>query len=325
MLTTRTPFRVSFCGGGSDLPEFYRKYGGCVLSTSIDKYIYITMMGSFYPDRILVKYSQVENVSSPQKIGHKIFRDVFTRYGINGVDVNSLADVPAGTGLGSSSTFTVGLVNAVRTYLGMEVTKEGLAAEACETEIERLKGPIGKQDQYAAAYGGMNFIRFNKDDTVDVEPVRISAEAKRELNDRLMMFYLGGTRKADDVMSTYSGGSSDDNRISLCKLTERLKCELEKNNIDSLGRTLDEGWRLKRSISSSISSDLIDVAYQKALYAGAVGGKLLGAGGNGFMLLYVGQREKAAVREALSDFREMPFRFDECGSTVVYTDENRMN
>ncbi len=322
MLTTRTPFRVSFCGGGSDLPEFYRKNGGCVLSTSIDKYIYITMMSSFYPDRILVKYSQVENVNSPEMIKHRIFRDVFSRYGINGVDVNSLADVPAGTGLGSSSTFTVGLVNAVRTYLGKEVTKEGLADEACETEMVRLNSPIGKQDQYAAAYGGMNFIRFNKDDTVEVEPVRISADAKRDLNDRLMMFYLGGTRKADDVMKTYSGGSSDNNKLALCRLTERLKADLEKDDIDSLGRILDEGWKLKRGISSSISSDIIDEAYQKALDAGAVGGKLLGAGGNGFMLVYADPRDRPSVRQALSDFSEMPFRFDECGSTVVYSDEH---
>ena len=321
MLTTRTPFRVSFCGGGSDLPEFYRKHGGCVLSTSIDKYIYITMMSSFYPDRILVKYSQVENVNSPEKIEHRIFRDVFTRYSINGVDVNSLADVPAGTGLGSSSTFTVGLVNAVRTYKGMEVSKEGLGKEACDIEMNRLNSPIGKQDQYAAAYGGMNFIRFNRDDTVEVAPVRISADAKRDLNERLMMFYLGGTRKADDVMKTYSGGSSDDNKIALCRLTERLKEDLERDDIDSLGKVLDEGWKLKRGISSSISSDVIDVAYQKALDAGAVGGKLLGAGGSGFILLYVNDRERSSVREALSEFREMPFKFDEFGSTVIYSDE----
>ena len=321
MLTTRTPFRVSFCGGGSDLPEFYRKNGGCVLSTSIDKYIYITLMRSFYPDRLLVKYSQVENVSSPDRIDHKIFRDVFVRYGINGVDVNSLADVPAGTGLGSSSTFTVGLVNAVRTYRHMEVTKEGLAREACETEIDRLLSPIGKQDQYAAAYGGMNFIRFNRDDTVEVYPVKVSPEDKREMNDRLMLFYLGGMRKANDVMKTYSDGSEGDPRFKLCELTERLRYDLEKGNIDSLGRILDEGWKLKRGISSSISTGPIDEAYQKALDAGAVGGKLLGAGGSGFILLYVDKRDQQSVRDALAGCREMPFRFDEDGSTVVYSDE----
>lgn len=321
MLTTRTPFRVSFCGGGSDLPDFYRRYGGCVLSTTIDKYVYITIMNSFYRRRLLVKYSKMEKATSPKMIHHTIFRDVFVRYRVNGVDVNSLSDIPAGTGMGSSSAFTVGLINAVRSFKGLEVTKEILASEACMTEIERLGNPVGKQDQYAAAYGGINFIRFNKDDTVDVEPLDISEDDKQILNDRLMLFFLGGTRKANDVLKTYSGHSSDENKIKLCQLTERLRYDLEKGNLDSLGKTLDEGWKLKRGISSSISSGAIDKAYNAALDAGAVGGKLLGAGGNGFLLLYADQRDHPAVRKALSHHREFHFRFDGEGSKVVYTDE----
>ena len=319
MLTTRAPFRVSFCGGGTDLPEFFKRNGGCVLSTSIDKYIYITIMDSFYRDRILVKYSEVENVSDPSKLKHRIFKDVLTRYDINGVDMNSLADVPAGTGLGSSSTFTVGLIHSIRAFKRMPVTKEGLAVEACETEIERLGNPVGKQDQYAAAYGGMNFMRFNKDGTVDVEPVKISEDDRKRMDDSLMMFHLGGTRKADDVLKTYSK-SSDDSKLALMSLTERLRYELEKGNTDALGKILDEGWKLKKSISSSISSDSIDDVYQKAIDAGASGGKLLGAGGNGFMLVCCDPRDCQSVRDALSGLREMPFRFDTEGSTVVYDD-----
>ncbi len=320
MIVTRTPFRVSFCGGGTDIPQHYRENGGCVVSTSINKYVYITLTKSFHPSTIL-KYSTVENVNSANEIKHPIFRELLVKYDTKGVEINSTSHIPAGTGLGSSSAFTVGLANAVRTYNHQIVSKRILAEEACDIEINRLKAPIGKQDQYASAYGGLNFIRFNKDDTVDVEPIDLYPSEKAKMFDNLLMFYLGGTRSASKVLEGYNSSSSTDNKIALSKLAERLKYDLSKGNISSMGKILDEGWKVKRSITKGITNPEIDDIYDKAIDNGAAGGKLLGAGGNGFMLFYVEEDNQDAVRNALSGYRELRFSFDDEGSKVVYNDE----
>lgn len=323
MIITRTPLRISFCGGGSDLPDYYRKNGGCVLSTSINKYIYITLTRSFHKDTTQLKYSVVESVKDVNAIKHPIFREVLKEYNMSGVEINSTSDVPSGTGLGSSSSFTVGLINSARVLCRKDVTKELLANEACDIEINRLGEPIGKQDQYAAAYGDLNFIKFNKDETVDVEPVEMTEQDKKLMSDNLLMFYLGGTRSASKILEKYSSDtkSSVDKKKSLCDLTEKLKYELDKGNVDALGKILDEGWKIKKTLAQGISTGIIDDVYEKAINSGAVGGKLLGAGGNGFMLFYVDGPEQKAVREALSDYREMDFRFDTAGSRVVYNDD----
>lgn len=318
MIVTRTPFRVSFCGGGTDIPSFYRENGGCVVSTSIDKYVYIALTKSFHPN-IILKYSVVEKIDSPVKINHPIFRELLSKYNTAGVEINSTSNIPAGTGLGSSSAFTVGVANAVRTYNRQIVSKRVLAEEACDIEINRLKSPIGKQDQYASAYGGLNFIRFNRDDTVDVEPIDLYPTEKVKMFNNLMMFYVGGTRNASKVIEGYSNSSKP--LIALTKLAEELKYDLSRGKISSLGRILDEGWKIKRSISEGITSPEIDKIYELALDNGAVGGKLLGAGSKGFMLFYVEEDSRSAVREALSDYRELTFTFDEDGSKVVYNDE----
>lgn len=318
MIITRTPFRVSFCGGGTDIPSYYRENGGCVVSTSIDKYVYITLTKSFHLNTIL-KYSVVENVASPKDIKHSIFRELLSKYNTGGVEINSTSNIPAGTGLGSSSAFTVGVTNAVRTYNHQIVSKRILAEEACDVEINRLKSPIGKQDQYASAYGGLNFIRFNKDDTVEVEPIDLYPAEKEKMFGNLMLFYIGGTRDASKVIEGYKDTPKP--LSSLSKLAEELKYDLSKGKISSLGRILDDGWEIKRSISEGISNSEIDSIYEKAIENGAVGGKLLGAGSKGFMLFYVEKDSQKAVRNALSNYREMNFTFDDEGSKVVYNDE----
>lgn len=318
MIVTRTPFRISFCGGGTDIPSHYRKNGGCVVSTSIDKYVYITLTRSFHPTTIL-KYSVVENIDSPVKINHPIFRELLSKYNTTGVEINSTSNIPAGTGLGSSSAFTVGVTNAVRTYNHQIVSKRILAEEACDIEINRLKSPIGKQDQYASAYGGLNFIRFNKDDTVEVEPIDLYPLEKEKMFSNLMMFYIGGTRSASKLMEGYKDSSKS--LTLLTKLAEDLKYDLSRGKMSSLGRILDEGWKIKRSISEGISNPEIDKIYETALKNGAEGGKLLGAGSKGFMLFYVEEDNQKAVRDALSDYRELYFTFDDEGSKVVYNDE----
>ena len=209
MIITRTPFRISFCGGGTDMPNHYRANGGCVVSTSIDKYVYITYARSFHRNLAILKYSMVETTDDLDFVKHPIFREVLQKYKVMGAEINSTSNIPAGTGLGSSSTFSVGLINAVRTMKRLPVTKQILAKEACEIEIDRLEGPIGKQDQYAAAYGGLNFIRFNKDDTVDVEPISLTPEDKKRMSDNLMMFYLGGTRNASRILKQYNGDTPE--------------------------------------------------------------------------------------------------------------------
>ena len=234
MLITKTPFRISFCGGGSDLPAFYENHGGCVLSTSINKYMYISIHPYFNPEQTLLKYSENELVENIKNIRHKIFKQVLNDMQISGVEIGSTADVPGGTGLGSSSTFTVGLLNTLYCYKGKFVSKGRLAKEACNVEIEGLGSPIGKQDQYAAAYGGLNFIRFNKDETVSVSPIMMQAKTYKQLQENLVMFYTGITRSANSILSeqkkNISQDSKNDNLLKMCRLAEKMKEALENND-----------------------------------------------------------------------------------------------
>lgn len=321
MIISRTPFRVSFCGGGSDLPSFYTKHGGCVLSTGIDKYMYISIHPSFDPNTTSLKYSKTETVTDIADIEHLYFKDMLQRFGVKGVEITSTADVPAGTGLGSSSSFTVGTLHALYAYTGKYVSKETLAAEACEVELEDLKQPIGKQDQYGAAYGGLNFYSFNKDGSVFVEPVIMDHDKYKQLQKNLMMFYTGGVHSASAILkeqgSNVTAGDKEQNQIKMCSLTHDLRKELVQGNIDRLGEILDESWQLKRTLASGITNPVIDENYEIAMKNGAIGGKLLGAGGGGFLLFYVPEKEQARLREAIR-LPEMPFSFDGQGSTIIY-------
>lgn len=326
MIITKTPLRVSFCGGGSDIPSFYTKHGGCVISTAIDKYVYLAIHKSFYPDKYILKYSEIEHVTTPSEMVHPIFRECLEGYDTGPVEITSMADVPAGTGLGSSSTFTVGLIHAIRAFQGLESDKELLASEACRLEIDRLGEPIGKQDQYAAAYGGLRFYRFEKDGSVTVENVDADEVTLHTMESRLMMFYTGITRKASSILSeqkkNITSGMAEERQLDMCRIAERLRCELEDGDVDALGRRLDESWRIKKTLASGISSGIIDECYETAMENGALGGKLLGAGGGGFILLYAPEDTHEEIRRAMpAQCKEMPFRFDTEGSVQIYNDK----
>lgn len=322
MIITRTPFRISFCGGGSDLPAFYEKNGGCVLSTSIDKYMYLSVHPSFRKEDTILKYSKTEIRKNLWEIEHRYFKIILQKMDIHGVEITSTADIPAGTGLGSSSAFTVGLLHSLHSYKGKFVSKEQLAKEACQVEILDLKEPIGKQDQYAAAYGGLNFYTFNRDGSVFVEPVLMETEAKKDLERSLMLLYTGTIRSASSILSEQSANlhqseEKEKNLKEMCLLTKELCHALQKGEIHRMGEILDESWQLKRTLASGISNSVLDEAYEAALKAGAVGGKLLGAGGGGFFLLYVPETTQEKVREALK-LPEIPWRFDQQGSAIIY-------
>lgn len=326
MIITRAPFRVSFCGGGSDLPSFYEKYGGCVLSTTIRKYMYLTIHNYFHKDRISLKYSKAEEVKRHEDIRHPYFRQCLRDFCINGVEITSMADIPAGTGLGSSSSFTVALLHLLYTYKGEYVSKYKLAKDACEVEIEKLGEPVGKQDQFAAAFGGLNFYEFHPGGYVTVEPVIMKPQSYQRLEHNILMFYLGGTHSASEILKEQSCNLLDDKKadeqIRMCGIARELKKQLQMNQTDAAGRLLHENWLLKKSLASGISSPVIDDAYERAMKAGAYGGKLLGAGGAGFMIFYVPEHAHESVRNALSGFREMDFEMDNSGASIIYVDRD---
>jgi len=322
MIIAKAPLRVSFCGGGSDIESFYKKHNGCVISTSINKYIYLDIHPTFMKEKTILKYSKNEQVVNLDDIEHPIFREVLKKFNINGVEISSQADIPAGTGLGSSSSFTVCLIHLLYAYTSKYVSKERLANEACIVEIEKLHEPIGKQDQYASAYGGLNYYKFKKDGSVYVEPIILSDKSKQKLENNLLMFYTGDVRSASKILAeqkvNITSGEKELNQLKLCELTEELKLEFENDNIDALGNILHRGWLLKRSLASGITNPLIDESYEKAINAGALGGKLLGAGGGGFLLFYVLPENQQKVKDALSNLKFMKFVFDNHGSSIIY-------
>lgn len=321
MIITKTPFRVSFCGGGSDIGDFYREHGGCVLSTTINRYMYITIHPYFDSEKTALKYSQNEIVDDIRNIKHSIFNMVLNDSDIHGVEISSTADVPSGTGLGSSSSFTVGLLHTLACYKGKYISKGKLAEEACRVEIEKLGAPIGKQDQYAAAFGGLNFITFNKDDTVSVEPLITSRDTMMTLQDNLMMVYTGLTHDANKILSEQKQNitKSDKTRnlLRMCELAKDMKYSLENNELKDFGEILNESWQKKRELAGSISNFHIDKLYEAAMDNGAIGGKLLGAGGGGFLLFYCPKEKQLSLQEKLG-LKRFPFQFEHDGSSVVY-------
>lgn len=321
MIITKTPFRVSFCGGGSDMADFYRKHGGCVLSTSINKYMYISVHPYFNENQTALKYSQNEIVDDVSQIQHRIIKQVLTDMQVSGVEIVSTADVPSGTGLGSSSAFTVGLLHTLSCYKGKYVSQAKLAEEACKVEIEKLGAPIGKQDQYAAACGGLNMITFHQNDKVTVEPIIMERETYHVLEDNLVMFYTGITHDANKILAEQKRGISQtdktNNLLHMCDLAREMKESLQRNDTSEFGRILNEGWHLKKQLASSISGQAIDEMYEKAIKNGAAGGKLLGAGGGGFLLFYC-EKEKQPSLEAALGLKRFDFRFEYDGTSVVY-------
>jgi D-glycero-alpha-D-manno-heptose-7-phosphate kinase len=323
MIITRTPFRISFVGGGSDLEAFYAKSEGAVLSTSIDKYMYISSHKFFFPGQIRVKYSETETVNHLDELKHPLLRETMRKTGVTGgLEVSSIADIPSGTGMGSSSSFTVGLLHCLYANKRQFVTHEQLAREACEIEINILGEPIGKQDQYAAAYGGLNVIRFKADGTVVVEPLYIDPEKYNTLQQNLVMFYTGNQRKASDILAEQKRNISAEDKFlvlkSMVSLVFDLREVLFSGSLADVGKILHENWILKQKLASQISNTSIDEIYRAGLEGGATGGKLLGAGGGGFMLFYCEPGKQARLTEKLRHLERFDFGFDREGSKLIY-------
>ncbi len=323
MIITKTPFRISFVGGGSDLEAFYSKHPGAVLSTSINKYMYISSHKFFEPDKIRTKYSQTETVDRVEDLKHNLLRTLLQRFDIKGgLEISSIADVPAGTGMGSSSSFTVGVLHNLSAVQNVFVSKETLAKDACEVEIDILKEPIGKQDQYAAAYGGLNVIEFHPNGHVSVNPVHLNSEGHRELQDHLVMFYIGNQRSASSILAEQKKNTSQDDKFNALKqmvaLVPELKSTLEAGNWQHFGELMHENWMLKQGLASGITNPLITEIYDAARAAGATGGKLLGAGGGGFMLFTCPPEKQEKLRAALQKVRPFEFNLEQEGSKLIY-------
>ncbi len=322
MIISKTPFRISFAGGVSDLQDYYQHSYGSVISTSIDKYIYVTVNKKF-DNHIRVSYSKTEIVEKVGEIQHPIVREALQLLDLDGgLEITTIADIPSGTGLGSSSAFTVGLLNALHAYKGEHAGAEKLAQEACEIEIRRLHEPIGKQDQYACAYGGLNTIRFNSDETVFVNPIIAHTQTIEQLNANLLLVYTGVNRKASTILS-----ESKQNMKVLYRQVDKLKElshemaeALRNNDLSSFGELLHTAWEYKKK-TGKVTNKTIDTIYKKARKAGALGGKILGAGGGGFLLLYIEKQKQEPVRKALNDLTETSFRLEPQGSRIIYVEE----
>ena len=321
MIIVQTPLRVSFFGGGTDLPSYYLEEGGCVLSSAIDKYIFITIKHRF--DRMLrVGWTRAEMVECVDQIQHELIREAFRLTGIHqGVEITTMGDIPsAGTGLGSSSTVTVGSLHAMYTLLGEIVPAERLAQEACKIEIDILGKPIGVQDQYIVAYGGLRFMEFHPDGKISLQRIELNEDSRRKLNENLLLFYTGISRSSEYILVDQQRNIK--NRLAILKEMKELaytaRQSLDCCDVDSIGEYLHESWQLKKRLSGLISSTVLDEIYSAARKAGATGGKITGAGGGGFLLLYVPHEHQAAVRETLQGLQELPFKLEPDGSKVIF-------
>lgn len=321
MIITQTPLRISFLGGGTDFKDFYTLEDGWVFSSAIDKYIFVIIKERF-DDKIRVGYTKTELVDHIDELQHELVREALRKTGITKrVEIATMGDIPsAGSGLGSSSTVTVGLLNAMYTYLGTPKDPETLAREACQIEIEVLGKPIGKQDQYIAAYGDMRFIRFKQDDTVEIESIVLEDGVKRRLTQNLMLFFTNKTRRSETILTEQVANIND--RLSVLREMKRLALEAKKclcgGALDEFGATLHQGWELKKQLASKITNSEIDELYRTARKAGAIGGKITGAGGGGFLLLYCPREKQDNVRAALHSLPELSFHLERDGSKVIF-------
>ena len=321
MIVTQTPLRLSFFGGGTDFPDYYRVSGGAVLTTAIDKYVYVIVKERF-DDDIYINYSIKEIVQSVDAIRHDLVREAMRITGVDrGVEITTLADVPStGTGLGSSAAVTVGLLHALHTYCGRLVDARTLAVQACRIELEILNRPIGKQDQYISAFGGLRAIDFRPDEAIDVARIQASPATTRRLQNRLLVFFTGRTRSAATVLNhqlqRIDQSRTDLDRLRACAHQARdlLTC----GRLDEFGELLDTAWRHKKALAEGVSDAALDELYSRARDAGASGGKIAGAGGGGFFVFYVPPSRQDDVRRALAPLRELPIAFDPGGARVVF-------
>lgn len=326
MIISRTPLRISFVGGGSDISSFYTQTPGAVVSTAVNKYIYIAV-NKQVDGRIILNYSKTEIVKKISDIENNLIREALKLTGVKGgIHINSIADIPSeGTGMGSSSSYIVGLLNALYAFQGKHVNAEKLANQACQIEVDILKKPIGKQDQYIAAYGGFQFMQFNKNDTVYVDPIICKAETKKTLEKRLLLFYTGITRSADQILvkQTKNMASQTKKRTIMGKmvtLAKKMQKLLEKNSLDSFGDMLHENWVLKTQMAEGVSNPQIDRWYTAARKNGAIGGKLLGAGGGGFLLFYAPKNKHEKIINSLPELIYQELSFEPQGSKIIFID-----
>ena len=321
MIIVQTPLRISFFGGGTDFPSFFMEEGGCVLSSAIDKYIFVSVKERF-DDKLRVGYTQTEMVDCIDEIQHELIRESLRMTGIrSSLEVTTMGDIPSeGSGLGSSSTVTVGALHAMYTYLGEMVSAETLAREACRIEMDVLQKPIGIQDQYIAAYGNLRFFEFLPDGQVKTEKVKLDPESRRAFNERFLLFFTGVSRRADNILKEQKENIKD--RITILREIKQMVHEarkiLDNGDFDTFGRLLHELWSLKKGLAGSITNGAIDDMYELARRNGAIGGKITGAGGGGFLLLYVPYEKQLSVRNALCKLRELPFRLESDGSKVIF-------
>jgi D-glycero-alpha-D-manno-heptose-7-phosphate kinase len=320
MIITQTPLRIGLLGGGTDLPDYYREHGGRVLNCAIDKYIYVIVKQRF-DEEIYINYSKKEIVSRVEDIEHELVREAMLMTGVRkGVEITTLADIPsAGSGLGSSSAVTVGLLHALFAYQGRQVSAAELAERACVIEIERCGKPIGKQDQYIAAYGGIRDLRFGPGEDVIAEELDLPIADRRALQQQIMLFYTGITRKADMILAEQNKNiSTTGPQLDLLRdLAGYAVQRLRHGDVDAIGPAIRESWELKRKLASGVSNDLVEMSVARSLDAGASGVKLTGAGGGGFLLVICPMERQRVVRESLQHLRELPVTLDRLGSRVV--------
>jgi len=326
MIVSQTPFRVSFAGGGTDLPAYYRQQFGAVLSVTLKRHMYVTVHRRFEPS-IRIAYTKTETANSVGEIQHELVREALRKVGLDeSLEITTIADVPAGTGMGSSSALTVGLLNAMSAYAGRVATRERLAREACAIEIDTLGHPIGRQDQYAVSFGGMNYIRFNPDDSVNVEPVPLQLDTQAELEARILLLYTDKQRSASSILEKQSARTGE--RMSVLTemrdLADAMRHTLTGTvDLEQFAALMHEGWQLKRSLGFGISDEQIDAWYEAGRKAGAQGGKLLGAGGGGFLMFIAPPERHDAIREALGRPRELAFEIERVGSRIVFISDCR--
>ncbi len=321
MIIIQTPLRISLFGGGTDFPAYYLKNGGAVLNSAIDKYIFVTIKERF-DQKIRVGYTSTEMVDNIDELNHDLIREALRKTSITkGVEITTMGDIPSrGSGLGSSSTVTVGALHSMYAYNGEIVNAEKLAREACEIEIDVLGNPIGKQDQYIAAFGGTRFFEFNQDGTICSERIMVDEDTCRSLNNNFMLFYTGINRKAGLILKEQKANIEDRLEIlgKLKEMAYTARRELEGSNIDVIGELMHQSWMLKKQLAGSISNKTIDEMYNTARQAGAIGGKITGAGGGGFLLLYCPLQMQNQVRSALKHLKELPFTLERDGSKVIF-------
>lgn len=320
MIISKTPLRVSFCGGGTDLKEYWKEYGGAVVSASIDKFTYVILKKRI-DSQIWLKYSENEIVKDINEVKNGLLRETLKKTGIsNGLEIALMCDIPQGTGLGGSSSFAVGCLNAMYSFIGKKASPEKLARDACEVEINQLNEPIGKQDQYIAAYGGLNLIEFKKNGSVNVVPINLNPITEQIFFSKMLLFNTGISSDAKNVLSQQKKNISQriKNLHHMKDLAYNTVEAIKNNNFLKFGEMLHENWEYKKKMADNISNPKIDYWYEKARKAGAVGGKICGAGGRGFLLFYVEPENQNKVRKVLSDLVELPFRLEKRGSRIIY-------